>query len=156
MKLTELQTHSRFLIHFTNTWLKCDKHFHKIRINRKYNNKKPWLSEGLKISIKQKNELYLKFKKVNSVCNDELYKSYKRKLQRFMEVVEKRHYHDLLVKYSNDMKKSWGVIKSIINKNQKLRIQGRFKIGEKLITTDNELISNKFNWFLYQYWTNTG
>ena len=45
------------------------------------------------------------------------------------------------------MKKSWGVIKSIINKNQKTHIQGRFKIGEHLITTDNELISNKFNDF---------
>ena len=64
-----------------------------------------------------------------------------------MKVAEKCHYHDLLVKYSNDMKKSWGVIKSIINKNQKPHIQGRFKIGENLITTDNELISNKFNDF---------
>ena len=53
----------------------------------------------------------------------------------------------MLVKYSNDMKKSWGVIKSIINKNQRPHIQGRFKIGENLITTDNELISNKFNDF---------
>ena len=64
-----------------------------------------------------------------------------------MKVDEKHHYHDLLVKYSNDMKKSWGVIKSIINKNQKPHIQGRFKIGENLITSDNELISNKFSEF---------
>ena len=124
-----------------------NKHFPKIRIKRKYNNKQPWLSEGLKNSIKQKNKLYLKFKKVNSAHNDELYKIYKRKLQQLMKVAEKCHYHDLLVKYSNDMKTSWGVIKSIINKNQKPHIQGRFKIGENLITTDNELISNKFNDF---------
>ena len=45
------------------------------------------------------------------------------------------------------MKKSWGVIKSIINKNQKTHIQGRFKIGKNLITSDNKLISNKFNDF---------
>ena len=64
-----------------------------------------------------------------------------------MKVAEKCHYHDLLVKYSNDMKKSWGVIKSIRKKNQKPHIQGRFKIGENLMTTDNELISNKFNDF---------
>ena len=126
-----------------------NKHFPKIRITRKYNNKKPWLSEGLKNSIKQKNKLYLKFKKVNSAHNDELYKSYIRKLQQVMKVADKCHYHDLLVKYSNDMKKSWGVIKSIINKNQKPHIQGRFKIGENLITSDNELISNKcYNFFI--------
>ena len=124
-----------------------NKHFPKIRIKGKYTNKKPWLSECLKNSIKQKNKLYLKFKKVHSAHNDELYKSYKRKLQQLMKVAEKCHYHDLLVKYSNVMKKSWGVIKSIINKNQKPHIQGRFKIGENLITTDNELISNTFNEF---------
>ena len=62
-------------------------------------------------------------------------------------MAEKHNYHDLLIKYSNDMKKSWGVIKSIINKNQKTHIQGRFKIGKNLTTSDNELISNKFNDF---------
>ena len=51
-----------------------NKHFPKIRIKRKYNNRKPWLSEGLKNSFKQKNKLYLKLKKVNSALNDELIK----------------------------------------------------------------------------------
>ena len=68
-------------------------------------------------------------------------KGYKRKLQQLMKVAEKQHYHDLLVEYSNDIKKSWVVIKSIINKNKKPHIQGRFKIGENLITSDKELIS---------------
>ena len=124
-----------------------NKYFPKIRVKKKYNNRKPWLSEGLKNSIKQKNKLYLKFKKVSSVLNDESYKCYKRKLQQLMKVAEKQHYHDLLVEYSNDIKKSWVVIKSIINKNKKPHIQGRFKIGENLITSDKELISNKFNDF---------
>ena len=124
-----------------------NKHFPKIRVKKKYNNRKPWLSEGPKNSIKQKNKLYLKFKKVSSALNDESYKCYKRKLQQLMKVAEKQHYHDLLVEYSNDIKKSWVVIKSIINKNKKPHIQGRFKIGENLITSDKELISNKFNDF---------
>ena len=37
--------------------------------------------------------------------------------------------------------------KSIINKNKKPNIQGRFKIGENLITSEKELINNKFNDF---------
>ena len=64
-----------------------------------------------------------------------------------MKVAEKQYYHDLLVEYSNDIKKYLGVIKIIINKNKKPHIQGRFKIRENLITSDNELISNKFNDF---------
>ena len=67
-------------------------------------------------------------------------------------MTEKRQYHDLLSMYSDYMKKSWGVIKSIINKNQKTHIQGRFKIGKNLITSHNELISNKF----YDFFINIG
>ena len=85
-----------------------NKHFPKIRVKNKYNNRKPWLSEGLKTSIKQKNKLYLKFKKVSSALNDESYKCYKRKLQQLMKVAEKQHYRDLLVEYSNNIKKFLG------------------------------------------------
>ena len=83
------------------------KHYPKSRVKKKYNNRKPWLSEGLKYSIKQKNKLYLKFlkfKKVSSALNDESYKCYKRKLQQLMKVDEKQHYHDLFVEYNNDIK----------------------------------------------------
>ena len=85
-----------------------NKYFPKNRVKHKYNNRNPWLSEGLKNSIKQKNKFYLRFKKVSSALNDESYKCYKRKLQQLMKVAEKQHYHDLLVEYSNDIKKSWG------------------------------------------------
>ena len=99
------QAFDTFLKHLVEMYIK---HFHKIRVKKKYNNRKPWLSEGLKNSIKQKNKLYLKFKKVSSALNDESYKGYKRKLQQLMKVAEKQHYHDLLVEYSNDIKKILG------------------------------------------------
>ena len=37
-----------------------NRHFPKVRIKKKYNNRKPWLSEGLKNSIRHKNKLYVK------------------------------------------------------------------------------------------------
>ena len=64
-----------------------------------------------------------------------------------MKVAEKHYYHDLIVKYSYDVKKLWGIIKNIINKNQKPQTQSRFKIGDNLITLDKNIICNKFNDF---------
>ena len=64
-----------------------------------------------------------------------------------MKVAEKHYYHDLIVRYSNAMKKSWGIINNIINKNQKPETQSRFKIGDNLITSDKNIICNKFNDF---------
>ena len=75
-----------------------------------YSNRKPWLSEGLKNSIRHKNKLYVKCKKVKSAFNEEQYKTYRRKLQQLMKVAEKHYYHDLIFKYSYDMKKSWGIM----------------------------------------------
>ena len=45
------------------------------------------------------------------------------------------------------MKKSWGIIKQIINRNQKPHIQNRSKIWDNLITSDKNFICNRFNDF---------
>ena len=44
-------------------------------------------------------------------------------------------------------KQSWGILKNIINKNQKPHTQSRFKIGDNLITSDKKVICNRFNDF---------
>ena len=75
MKLTELQTPIRLLIYFAISLLNCI-----VSISKKSgydkicNNRKPWLSDGLKSSIRHKNKLYVKRKQVKSAFNEELYK----------------------------------------------------------------------------------
>ena len=50
------------------------KHFHKSfpkqTVKIRYNNRKPWLTQGLKDSIRTKNKLYRKYSKVKSVANE--------------------------------------------------------------------------------------
>ena len=41
-----------------------NKYFPKVRIKKKYNNRKPWLSDGLRKSIKHKNKLYYNYRKI--------------------------------------------------------------------------------------------
>ena len=45
------------------------------------------------------------------------------------------------------MKRSWGIIKYMINRNQKPHIQNRFKIRDNLRTSDKDVICNRFNNF---------
>ena len=45
------------------------------------------------------------------------------------------------------MTKSWGIIKHITNRKQKPHIQTSFKIGNYLITSDKNIICNRFNAF---------
>merc|ERR1712208_254324 len=53
-----------------------NQYFSITKIKKEYNNRKPWLTEGLRSSIKTKNKLYSKYKKVDSVANETIYKSY--------------------------------------------------------------------------------
>ena len=113
----------------------------------KYNNRKPWLSDALRNSIKFKNKLYYKFRKIGSVYNGNSYKSYKQVLQKTLMAAEKQHYHELLIKNKDNMKKYWGVRKNIINKKKNPVYQTKFKLRNGSTTTDKKSISEHFNDF---------
>ena len=87
-----------------------NKCFPKVWMKMKYYNRKPWLSDALRNSIKWKNKLYYKFRKITSVYNETSHKSYKQVLQRTLLATEKQYYHELLIMNKDNMKKSWGVI----------------------------------------------
>ena len=124
-----------------------DKYFPKVKIKKKYNKRKPWLSEALRNSIRHKNKLYTRYKKVKSVHNEVTYRSYKSKLQQLLKAAQKQHYHDLMIKYKDNMKKSWGVIKSIIYNHKTTPPQSKFKSSNGEIITDKNVISQQFNDF---------
>ena len=63
-----------------------------------------------------------------------------------MTVAEKKYYHDLFTRYKSDMKKSWNVMKSIINCNKAHIYQTKFK-HDGIEISDRNDISNKFNDF---------
>ena len=64
-----------------------------------------------------------------------------------MTRAEKQHYHDLLIKHKDNIRKSWSVIKKIIQKNKKSLCQTKFQLPDGTITDDKGLISAKFNDF---------
>ena len=81
--------HSTLLKHFLIN-------FPKQTVKIKYNNRKPWLTQGLKDSIKIKNKLYRKDLKVKSPANEMNYKNYRNKLHHLIKIDEKRNYSELL------------------------------------------------------------
>ena len=98
------------------------KHFHKSfpkqTVKIRYNNRKPRLIQRLKDSIRMKNKLYRKYSKVKSVANEMNYKNYRNKLHHIMKVAEKQHYSELLNNCQDNIKKSWQIIKVIVNRNK--------------------------------------
>ena len=124
-----------------------DKNFPKRKIKLRYNNRKPWLSEGLRYSIKQKNKLYYKSIKCKTAYNEIMYTTYRNELKHILLKAEKDHYASLLESYKSNMKKTWGILKETINKNKVRKIQEQFKLSDGSVTSNKLIISEKFNEF---------
>ena len=85
-----------------------------IKLN--YKNRKSWLTYGLKNSIKEKNRLYVKYVRQNTRYNQIKYKVYKNKLNGLLRKSEREHYATLYEENKHNLKKSWSLLKEIINK----------------------------------------
>ena len=124
-----------------------NKHFPLRKVKIKYNNRKPWLSDSLRDCIKKKNKLHAKYKKHNTPLNEITYKSYRNKLNHVLRKAEKIYHNDLLLANKNNMKKTWTILKNIINKNKMKTKQSEFKLSDGTITTDKQNICENFNNF---------
>ena len=114
---------------------KYNKCFPIRKINKKYFNNKPWLTTALKESIKTKNKLYVdRYKGTN--CNErcKIYKAYRNKLNHLLRSAERKHYQDLLNEHRSNVKKSWQIIKSVINKRKHNPLCTKFKCNDTIIT----------------------
>ena len=75
------------------------------------------------------------------------YKSYRNNLNHIVKVAEKQHYSGLLNNCQDNIKKSWQIIKGIVNRFKSNQLQTKFKLNNGSFTTDGYVISNKFNDF---------
>jgi hypothetical protein len=133
---------------FCELYYKC---FPLITLKRKYSNNKPWLTVGLKQSIKRKNILYKRFLNHRTPETENDYKLYRNKVQHLLRVAERNHYHDVISYNKNNLKKTWSVMKSIINKKQVTKRPEFFLHNNRKITNKSE-IASRFN----DYFVNIG
>lgn len=116
-----------------------------------YQERKSWLPPELIAKIKVKNKLYQKYLKKPSVNNYNYYKTYRNVLNRQIREAEKEHYARLLNQNMNNPRKSWQVIKEIINKKTLNNSMHEFHTNEAPIS-EPETIANHFN----EFFTNIG
>ena len=144
---SEMCTQGAFSLFHSTLVNHYNKHFPMQKIKLKYNCQKPWLTQGLKDAIKVKNKLYKKYQKINAVAHGIEYKTYRNKLNHILKCAERKHYSDLLNDNKNNVKRTWQILKSIVNKNKTTKIQDKFKLRDGIFTSDKSMISTKFNEF---------
>ena len=132
-----------FYNHFYEIYEEC---FPVRTFKNGYKNRKMWLTEGLKKSIKIKNNMYKRHKRTNNPEHEAEYKKYKNKLNYLLTKSEREHYQTLLKNNANNMKKSWKILKEVINKKKSSSSCSRFVVNNS-ITTNRKIIADSFNSF---------
>ena len=101
---------------------------------------KPWITNGLRKSIKVKNSLF-------QSGDFAQYKLYRNKISALNRLSKKNYFHAFFVDNLNNMKNTWNGINSLINgKKKKIRaISSLKRLNDDSITNDPLEISNIFN-----------
>ena len=137
-----------FYRRFCNLYDEC---FPLKSIKSRYEHKYQWLTDGLKQSIKIKNQLYIRSVKNHNSEDVNQYKVYKRNLRKLLRINERKLYAGLLESNKSNLKKLWVIIKDVINKKRSTTIPNKFKISDEIVT-DKTVIAEKFN----KYFVNIG
>ena len=87
------------------------------RLNLVTKNRKTWLTQGVKKSIKIKNKLFRQYRRHGTPELEFKYKQYRNNLNRMLRMAEREHYDVLFSNYKGNLKKSWILLKEVINRN---------------------------------------
>ena len=93
------------------------------RLSRKRAKDKPWITSGLKQSIKQKHILYQKYIFHQTEENKTIYKLYKNKLRSMIRKAEAEYYRESFNSKIHSMKEMWKELGNLLNSKRKIIIQ---------------------------------
>ena len=99
-------------------------------------------------SSKRKQKLYEKLLKNRNSVNKENYKTFARLFESIKQKSKQNYYHNLLINYENDMKRTWVTIKEIIgSKKSSGTLFPKRLVVNDLAFFDKETIAENFNKF---------
>ena len=103
------------------------------------------MTTGLKNACKKKNLLYKQFLKNRTIERETKYKKYKNKLTAILRYSAKQHYSNILELNKMNMKETWKILNTVINKKEKgSQYPTQFNDDARKVTGNID-IANGFN-----------
>ena len=129
--------YNRFIEYFSQLYDQCFP-IKKIKIKRK-DLLSPWISFGIKKSLRTKQGLYEKYLKYKSGVSHQRYQDYKKLFDTIKKKSKINYYNKQITRYKNNAKKTWEVMKEIVGKTK--IITDNFP--KEIVLDNNEVISDK-------------
>ena len=135
--------YTNFINSVHSTFVRC---FPLVTMSRKRRKDKPWITKGLKISVKQNHHLYKKSLRSSSSIVKEKYKKYNSILKKCLHEAEIIHHRDLFDSNKNSVKNTWRHLNFMINPSKKASSPNIDKLIYKNRTYTKHIdIANKMN-----------
>ena len=109
--------------------------------------KSPWITKGLKKSSKRKQKLYEKCLKKRNEKTEKDYLDYKKLFESLKKRSKKMHYSNLILKFKDNIKKTWQVIKEALGKEKSSQSLPKTVLVNELSVTQSTSIAENFNKF---------
>jgi hypothetical protein len=129
---------SLYNIHFPVLKIKFNKNFHKIE---------PWMTPGLLTSRSTKFSLSSAFSKNPSNQNKVKYNSYRNLYNRLLKSAKKLYFDNQFKKFSNNLKKTWDLLKFAINSEGKSSLLLSELFVDGIRHSEPQIIAEKLNEF---------
>ena len=131
---------------FSNNYLKLfNKYFPFKRISRQKYKDKPYITAGIKVSIRRKNKLYHKYIKNRNDVNEAAWKLYRNKVNACIKRSEINYYRSILIDQNNNNANIWKTFGKIINKNKIKHKRCNALTIDNLNITDQQGITSAYN-----------
>jgi len=108
--------------------------------------KKIWMTQGLLVSCKRKNKLYLKSIKHPTEANIISYRKYRNKFKTLKNNMERQYYEREFAKNLHNSKNTWRLVKSLLNANCASNTIDALKLDGRIVT-DPAQLAHAFNGF---------
>lgn len=108
---------------------------------------KPWITQGIKVSIHVKNKLYSKYLKTKSCYFHSKFKLYRNKLNHLLKLSKKQYYSNYFLKNIKDSKMVWTGRKQIIHFKPPTSHRTIKITTNNSVITDRHAIADMFNNF---------
>ena len=144
------EVNSSYDIFSTNYLNLFNKYFPYVRQSRTFYKNKPYITSGIKVSIKTRNKLYHKYLNNKNEINEGIWRRFRNKTRTIITRAQEMYYNKLLKSHQNSSRQLWNTFGKILNKNK----QNKRKIGSLNINgdkiSDPQTITDSFNNFFSQ------
>ena len=121
-----------------------DQYFPLVKLSRAKAKNKPFITPGIRVSIKHRDKLFHKYLNNKTPNNRKAWTRYRNKVTETIKAAEKLFYQRKLKENSDNCQSLWKVFGSILNNKKKSKSINKIKVNNRELSDQNK-ITDEFN-----------